>query len=70
MRCKFEDTIKYKGTTLKEHIAPVPPVILDYVVSFRLDPQIECNQGETSNPAVLRKPKDTRCSEEDLARTA
>lgn len=50
MRSHFEDAIKNKCTTFKEHITPVPPIVLDNMVGFLLHPDIECNQCNTGYP--------------------
>ena len=41
------------GELVEENIAPVPSVILDYIVSFGFDPEIEENQGDAANPSTL-----------------
>lgn len=41
------------GELVEENIAPVPSVILDYIVSFGFDPEIEDNQGDAANPSTL-----------------
>jgi len=40
---KFEHTVEDKRTTLEEAVTPVPTIILDYMVRFRLDPEVESN---------------------------
>ena len=35
---------------MEEYIAPVPSVIFHYMMSFRLDPKIERDQGKASDP--------------------
>jgi hypothetical protein len=54
MRRKLEHAVKDESTTLKEAVAPVPAVILDHMMRFRLDPKIECDEDETTNPAAMR----------------
>jgi hypothetical protein len=54
MRRKFEHAVKDECTTLEEAIAPVPTVILDHMVRFRLDPEVECNEDNTTDPAAMR----------------
>ena len=53
MRHKLEHAVKDKCTTL-EAVAPVPTVILDHMVRFRLDPEVECNEDDTADPVVIR----------------
>ena len=52
---KLEHTVKDESTTLKEAVAPVPAVILDYMVRFRLDPKVECDKDDTTNPAAMAR---------------
>ena len=54
MRHKLEHAVKDECTTLEEAVAPVPTVILDHMVRFRLDPEVECNEDDTTNPAAMR----------------
>lgn len=54
MRRKLEHAVKDECTTLEEAVAPVPTVILDHVVRFRLDPEVECNEDDTADPAATR----------------
>lgn len=54
MRRKFEHAVKDECTTLEEAVAPVPTVILDHMVRFRLDPEVECNEDDTADPAAMR----------------
>jgi hypothetical protein len=54
MRRKLEHAVKDECTTLEEAVAPVPTVILDHVVRFRLDPEVECNEDDTTDPAATR----------------
>ena len=49
---KLEHAIKDERATLEEDVAPVPPVILDDVVRFRLDPQVEHDKEESANPSM------------------
>jgi hypothetical protein len=53
MRRKLEHAVENKSTTLKEAVAPVPAVILDHMVRFRLDPKVECDEDDTTNPAAM-----------------
>lgn len=55
MRRKFEHTVKDECTTLEEAVAPVPTVILDHMVRFRLDPEVECNEDDTTDPAAMQQ---------------
>lgn len=54
MRRKLEHAVKDECTTLKEAVAPVPTVILDHMVRFRLDPEVECNEDDATDPAATR----------------
>ena len=54
MRRKLEHAVKDECTTLEEAVAPVPTVILDHMVRFRLDPEVECYEDDTTNPAAMR----------------
>lgn len=51
MRRKLKHAIKNERTTLKEAVAPVPAVILDHMVRFRFDPEVECDEDDTTDPA-------------------
>lgn len=54
MRSQLEYTIKDEvGELVEEDIAPVPSVILDYIVSLGFDPEVEDNQGNAANPSTL-----------------
>jgi hypothetical protein len=55
MRSQLEHAIKYKCTTLEKTIAPVPTIICNYVVGFRLDPEVERNKDNTANPTGIGK---------------
>ena len=50
VRRELEDTIKDKGTTLEEDIAPVPAVVLDDIVRLGLDPKVKGNQCNSADP--------------------
>lgn len=52
MRRQLENAVKHEGATLEEDVAPVPTVILYDMVGFRLDPEVECNEGEATDPPV------------------
>jgi hypothetical protein len=54
MRRKLEHAVKDECTTLEEAVAPVPTVILDHMVCFRLDPEVECYEDDTTDPAAMR----------------
>jgi len=47
----LENAVKYEGTSFEEDVAPVPAVILDDMVRLGLDPEVEGDQGETTDPA-------------------
>ncbi len=47
---ELKHTIEDKSPTLEEHIAPVPAIVLDNVMSLSLHPQIEGNEGYTADP--------------------
>jgi hypothetical protein len=51
MRRKLEHAVKDERTTLEEAIAPVPTVIPDHMVCFRFDPEVECDEDDTTDPA-------------------
>lgn len=53
MRCQLKYAIEDKGATLKEAIAPIPTIICNDVVRFRLDPEVECDKDNTANPAGM-----------------
>lgn len=50
---KLKHAVKDECTTLEEAVTPVPAVILDHMVCFRLDPEVEYDKDHTSNPAVI-----------------
>ena len=54
MRSKLEHAIENEGATLKKDVAPVPTVVLDDIVSLSLYPQIEPNQGYSTEPPARR----------------
>lgn len=49
---ELEHAVKDECATLKEAVTPVPTIILNYMVSFRLDPKVERDKDDTTNPAV------------------
>lgn len=52
MRSHFKDAIKYEMTELvKEDIPPIPCVVLDNIMGFRLDPEIKNDQANPADPA-------------------
>jgi hypothetical protein len=54
IRCKLEHAIKDECTMLEEAVAPVPTVILGHMVCFRLNPDIECYEDDTTSPAAIQ----------------
>ena len=53
MRSQLEYAIKDEmGELVEKDIAPVPSVILDYIMSFSFDPEIEDNQSDAANPST------------------
>jgi hypothetical protein len=54
MRRKLKHAVKYERTSLKEAVAPVPTVILDDMVRFGLDPEVESDKDDTTNPTAMR----------------
>lgn len=57
VRRELKDTIKNKVTALEEDVAPVPPVVLYYVVCFGLHPQVECDQCYATDPPIVGEVK-------------
>lgn len=51
MRCHFEHPIKDEGTALEKDVAPIPAVVLDDVMSLCLDPEVERDEGEPTDPS-------------------
>ena len=51
---KLEHAVKDECTTLEEAVAPVPTVILDHMLCFRLDPEVECYEDDTTDPAAMQ----------------
>lgn len=51
---KLKHAIEDERTSLKEAVAPVPTVILDDMVRFRLDPEVERDKDDATNPAAIR----------------
>ena len=52
MRRELKHAVKDKCTTLEEAVAPVPAIVLNDMVGLGLDPEIERNQGDTSDPTA------------------
>lgn len=50
MRSKLEHAIEYESTTLKKYVTPVPTIIFDDIMGLGLYPQIEPDQGYSSEP--------------------
>ena len=50
MRSQLEDTIERQSTSLEEHITPVPAIVLYDMMGLSLDPEVERDEGETTNP--------------------
>lgn len=51
MRSHFEDAVKDQRTALEEAVTPVPPIVLNDVVCFLLDPDIERDESDTGDPS-------------------
>ena len=52
MRSELEHTIEYESATLEKYVTPVPTIVFDDIVSFSLYPQVEPDQGYSSEPPV------------------
>ena len=50
MRSKLEHAIEYEGTTLKKYVTPVPTIVFDDIMGLSLYPQIEPDQGYSTEP--------------------
>lgn len=50
MRSQFEHAVEDERAALEEDVAPVPAIVLDDIVGFSLDPQIERNERDTADP--------------------
>ena len=48
---QLEYTIEYESSALEEDIAPIPSVVFHDVVGLCLDPYIECNEDDATDPA-------------------
>ena len=51
MRRQLEYTIKHKRATLEEDVAPVPAIVFHDMVCLRLDPDIERDKDNATDPA-------------------
>jgi len=47
----LEHTIKNQRTTLEENVPPVPTVVFDDAMRFCFHPEVERDQGNTSDPS-------------------
>lgn len=47
----FEYTVEDKGATLEKDITPAPAGIFDDMMGFSLDPEVECDENESMDPA-------------------
>jgi len=54
MRCELKHAVKDECTTLKEAVAPVPTIVLNHVMCFRLDPKVKCDENDAANPTTTR----------------
>ena len=54
MGSKLENSIEHEGSTLEKHVTPVPTIVLDDIMSLRLYPQVEPNQGNSSEPPTIK----------------
>ena len=52
VRSKLKHAIEYESAALEKHVTPVPAIVLDDVVSLGLYPQVEPDQGHSSEPSV------------------
>lgn len=52
MRGELKDTVEDEGSSLVEHISPVPTVVFHDVVRFGFHPQVEGNENEATNPSA------------------
>jgi len=52
VRSELEHAIEHEGTTLEKYVTPVPAIIFDDIVSLSLYPQVEPDQGYSSEPPV------------------
>lgn len=47
----FEYPVKDEGAALEKDVSPVPAVIFDDVVGFGLDPEVKCDENDSTDPA-------------------
>lgn len=47
----FEYAVKDERAALEKDVSPVPAVILDDVMGFGLDPEVERNEDDSTDPA-------------------
>jgi hypothetical protein len=52
MRCELKHAVKDECTALEEAVAPVPAIVLNDMVRLGLDPEIERDQDDTSDPTA------------------
>ena len=52
VRSELEYPVEYESATLEKHITPVPTIVLDDIVSLSLYPQVEPDQGYSTEPPV------------------
>ncbi len=52
MRRELKYAVKDECTTLEEAVAPVPAIVLNDMVCFGLDPEIERDQKDASDPTA------------------
>jgi len=49
---ELEHTIEHESATLEEYVTPVPTIVFNDIVSLSLYPQVEPDQGYSSEPPV------------------
>lgn len=49
--CQFEDAIEDKVSSLKETVSPIPAVVFHNVMGLGLNPEVESNERNTSEPS-------------------
>jgi hypothetical protein len=52
MRCEFKHAVEYECTALEKAVAPVPAIVFNDVVRLRLDPEIERDHDDASDPTA------------------
>jgi len=50
VRSELKHTIEHQSATLEKYVTPVPTIVLDDIVSLGLYPQVELDQGYSSEP--------------------